>query len=384
MPTSADEAQVNDILSMLAGESFDSARTESMAVAIGQDLGEDEGVQNPKSVCCKRSRRTSYLVAPDEEKKRKKRLRWLSCLEQDVDPLTSLGCGPTGTTIEDNIGGCDDARVGGRVIDEDEEEEEEEIPLIRKNSRSNRRSDIPMLALSGLVSLQGLTMAAIDHALERIIPKNLLSEPTEVERSIVRSKVPDDVPLSGDPVRQEVTWTVSHALSTLEGGLAHEDTLALDVAGQSHPAPLGTTEGVSASEGAAKDVLAPEGGAEGDPALNDARPGSSSAASMDVHVGSPLVQSEEPVVMNLLAALVGTVTLEASDPDARNLPPADGAEVSPSDAFNIVPVDAPSTGSTSMLPALGLPLFLSNLQVSRPLILIIHVGKRLLLLNFEI
>jgi hypothetical protein len=96
---------------------------------------------------------------------------------------------------------------------------------------------------------------------------------------------------------------------------------------------------------------------------------------MGVHIGSPLVQSEEPVVMNLSTALVGPVTLEASDPDARNPPPADGAEVSPCDALNIVPVNDPSTGSASMLPAPGLPLFLSNLQVTQPLLLIIHVGK---------
>jgi hypothetical protein len=241
------------------------------------------------------------------------------------------------------------------------------FPLIRKNSRSSRSSDILMQALSGLVILLGLTMSAIDHALEEIIPENLLSEPPEVESSIVHSEVPDDVPLSGNPVEQEVTRTVSQALSTLEGGLAREGTLAFDVAGQSHPAPLGTIEGAPASKGAAKDDLTPEGGVEGDRAPkggaesglapNDARLGSSLAASMDVHVGSPLVQSEEPVVTNLSIALVGPVTLEASDLDARNLPPADGAKVSPSDALNIVPVSAPSTGSTSMLPALGLPLF---------------------------
>jgi hypothetical protein len=170
----------------------------------------------------------------------------------------------------------------------------------------------------------------------------------------------------------------------LEGGLAHKDTLALDAVGQSHLAPLDTTEGVSVLEVAAKDDPAPEGGAEGDLASEGVRPGSSSAASMDVHVGSPLVQSEELVVTNLSAALIGPVTLEASDPDARNLLPADKAEVSPSHAFNIIPVDVPSTSSAPMLPSLSLPLFLSNLQVSRPLLLIVHVGKRVLLLIFEI
>jgi hypothetical protein len=101
-----------------------------------------------------------------------------------------------------------------------------------------------------------------------------------------------------------------------------------------------------------------------DPAPEGVGPGSSSAASMDVHAGSPLVQSEELVVTNLFAALVGPVTLEASDPDVGSLLPADRAKVSSSRAFNIVPVDAPSTSSAPMLSALGLPLFLSNLQMN--------------------
>jgi hypothetical protein len=114
---------------------------------------------------------------------------------------------------------------------------------------------------------------------------------------------------------------------------------------------VGKAEGVSALEVAAKDDPAPEGGAMGNTTPEGARPGSSSAASMDIHVGSPLVQSKELVVTDLAAALVGPVTLEASDPDARNLLPADGA-------------DAPSTSSASMLPALGLPLFLQSLGES--------------------
>ena len=35
MSTSTDDAEMNDVLSMLAGESSDSARTEPMSVAIG-------------------------------------------------------------------------------------------------------------------------------------------------------------------------------------------------------------------------------------------------------------------------------------------------------------------------------------------------------------
>ena len=277
--------------------------------------------------------------------------------------MSLLGDGPVSTTLEDNVKGCNDARIGSCVLDEDEEEEEE-TPLIRKNSRHSRSSDIPKQALSGLVSLQGLSMSAFDHALEEIILENLLLEPTQVESCIVHSDTSDDIPLPCDPIEQEVSRTVSRALSTLEGGLAREDMLALDAADQSHPAPLGTAEGASALEVAAKEDPASKGGVEGDPTLDGVGPGSSSAASMDVLVGSPLVQFEELVVTNLSAALVGPVTLETSDPEAWNLLPADGAEASPSRALNIVLVDGPSTSSASMLLALGLPLFLSNLQVS--------------------
>jgi hypothetical protein len=64
-------------------------------------------------------------------------------------------------------------------------------------------------------------------------------------------------------------------------------------------------------------------------------------------------------------ALAGQVTLDANEPDARSLPPASGAEVTPSRALEIVPVDLPSSSHAPTHPALGLPLFLSNLQVSQ-------------------
>jgi hypothetical protein len=83
------------------------------------------------------------------------------------------------TILGDDVGGCDDVRVAGSVLDEEEEEEEEEVPLIRKNSHRNRGSDIPMQALLALVSLQGLSKSNFDQALEEIIPENLLSEPPE-------------------------------------------------------------------------------------------------------------------------------------------------------------------------------------------------------------
>jgi hypothetical protein len=81
---------------------------------------------------------------------------------------------------------------------------------------------------------------------------------------------------------------------------------------------------------------------------------------------------------------VGPVTLEVSDPDAGNLPPAVGAEVLLSDTLTIVPINPPSSNSAPMPPALGFPLFLSSLQVSRPLPFITYVDKQILLLTFEL
>jgi hypothetical protein len=107
--------------------------------------------------------------------------------------------------------------------------------------------------------------------------------------------------------------------------------------------------------------LDPEGGADSDSVPEGVAVGSPSAASMDVHVGSSPVQSKEAMVTCLSMALAGLVTLEASEPDARSMSPADGTEVPPGHAFDIIHADLPSSSNASTLPTLGLPLFLSNL-----------------------
>jgi hypothetical protein len=112
----------------------------------------------------------------------------------------------------------------------------------------------------------------------------------------------------------------------LGGGLARKDALAFNAADPSHPVPLGVAEGASALEVAATEGPTLEDGAGNDPTPKGVGADSSSAAFMDVHVGSPPVQSKEPTVTHLSAALAGLVILEASDPDARSLPPADEAE----------------------------------------------------------
>jgi hypothetical protein len=91
MQTTADEAKVNVVLIMLAGESSDSARTESTSTAAGHVLGEDEGAPSPRTVRCKRLPRTGHLAALGEGKKR----LWRSSgLELGADStILALGCG---------------------------------------------------------------------------------------------------------------------------------------------------------------------------------------------------------------------------------------------------------------------------------------------------
>jgi hypothetical protein len=143
MPASTDDAEMDVVLSLLAGESSDSTRTKPMAITTGQEFGMDVEIQNPEGARPKRSRRVNRLAAPAEEKK-----RWLSCLDQDAGPFALLlGDGLVDAIPEVNAEGCDDSQAVGGVFDKDEEEEEEEIPLIRKNSHhyrgSNGGSDIP-------------------------------------------------------------------------------------------------------------------------------------------------------------------------------------------------------------------------------------------------
>jgi hypothetical protein len=62
-------------------------------------------------------------------------------------------------------------------------------------------------------------------------------------------------------------------------------------------------------------------------------------------------------------ALTGQVALEVGELDARSLLSAGGAEVTLGGALQIVPTILPSSSHAPAHPALGLPLFLSNLQV---------------------
>jgi hypothetical protein len=215
-----------------------------------------------------------------------------------------------------------------------------------------------------------MMISAIDHALEEIILKGLLLEIRKAGDAGIHVEVLDDVPSASLLVGQEIIRAVSHASSTFEGCLICEDTLVPDITREGYPAPEGTIE----------DNPAPEGVTEGGPAPEGPKLGSSSIASMVVHVGSPPVQSEEAAVtsLDLSTALAGPTNLEVSNPSVEDPLRAVGAEIplgvalsmsyNPSlalkPALDIASTIVPLFDSISTPSALGFPLFLSNLHVS--------------------
>jgi hypothetical protein len=86
MLDSADDEEIDVVLSLLAGESSDSTHAEPMAITAGQELGEEVETRKPVGARPKRPCRVSRLTAPVEEKRKKRRLRRLSCLDQGVGP----------------------------------------------------------------------------------------------------------------------------------------------------------------------------------------------------------------------------------------------------------------------------------------------------------
>jgi hypothetical protein len=263
--------------------------------------------------------------------------------------------------------------------------------LVHRDRRSNANNDVPIEALLGLVSLQGMTMSAIDHTLEEIIPKHLLLELSEARGADICLEVPDCAPFASFLAGQEMTPPVCHAPPTFKGALIRENTPVPEGIAEGCPAPKGVTKDNSALDGAAEGDLAPEGATKNDLATEGPEASSTSAASMDVHVGSPLVQSEEAMVtsLDLLDVFAGLATLEVSNSITEDLICATGAEiplgVMLSMNYNIplafkptpdtASVNALPSNSISMPPTLGFPLFLSNLQVSASLPCSIFVDR---------
>jgi hypothetical protein len=106
--------------------------------------------------------------------------------------------------------------------------------------------------LSALVSLQELSIANFDQALEDVVPEDMLSEPTDGDMMDVCSDTPD--------VGLEVSWVASRASSTLEGGLQSQEV------GQGRSIPMEVTENPSTLEVAVAEDPVLKGGAGGCPA----------------------------------------------------------------------------------------------------------------------
>jgi hypothetical protein len=215
----------------------------------------------------------------------------------------------------------------------------------------------------------------------------MLLEPTAGDMMDVCFDTPD--------VGLEVSWAVSHASSTLEGSLRCQevgqgcptpmeitkDPSTSEVAVAENPAPKGDAGGYPALEGvagndpalvgSARCDPAPEGVAGSDPATMDSvscnpapegvRAGSPSHTSMDVHVGSSPPRSDGVIATHTSLASSEGVTLEVGEPDARVLISASGAESTPDNTLQIVPVDLPSSSYNTASCDLGLPSFFSNL-----------------------
>jgi hypothetical protein len=416
MPTSPSDAEISAMLDMLAEDSSDSAPAETLAVALILESGKTLDIQRPDTIRPKRLHQASHPTSPAEGKKKKKRrLRRVSSLNQNADPSALAtrevpvpvfveaepngcdstdadpnGCDPivvdpNGCGLDDadpngcdpivadpNGCGLDDADPNGctiRIIDEDEEEEEE-IPLIQKNSRhyiaSGESSGVPSPALSALIGLQELSLANFDQTLEDMVPEDMLSEPADGEMMEVCADVPD--------AGLELSRAASRASSTLERGLKSreadldcsvpmevvESPSALEVAVTENSVPKDDACVYLAPKGVAGDDPARMGSASYDLAPEGVQAGSLSHTSMDVHVGSSPPHSG---CMAAARASGQEVALEAGAPDDRVLISAGDANLVPTDALQIALVGNPSSSHQLNSHDLGVPSFFSNLQV---------------------
>jgi hypothetical protein len=141
VPLDPSDAEISAMLDMLAEDSSDAAPAETLVVVPIPKADKALDAQKSVNVRPKRSRRADQASFPAEgEKKKKRRLRRVSSLDQGVGPSAPVAEEvPVPEFTEANPNWCDssDADPNGcavRVVDEDDEEEDE-IPLIQKNNR---------------------------------------------------------------------------------------------------------------------------------------------------------------------------------------------------------------------------------------------------------
>jgi hypothetical protein len=73
MPVSLDDAKIDVVLNMLAGESSDSAHAELMIVTVGQEVNKTVDTRKPEGTRSNRPRQASRPTVPAEKKKKKKK-----------------------------------------------------------------------------------------------------------------------------------------------------------------------------------------------------------------------------------------------------------------------------------------------------------------------
>jgi hypothetical protein len=384
VPLNPSDAEISAMLDMLAEESSDAAPAETPVVAPLSEASEALDIQRSNSIHPKRPRRANHPTSPAEgQKKKKRRLRRVSSLDQDVGPSVPAAeevpvpafteaetDGRDLTAADPN--GCDPTEVDPngctiRVVDKDDEEEDE-IPLIQKNNRryiaSGESSDVPSPALSALIGLQELSLTNFDHTLEDMVPEDLLSEPADGGAMDVCADVPD-AGLGSFRAASRASSTLERGLEGQEAGLdctapteVTEGPSALEVAVEENSALKDGAGTYPALEGVVGDDPARMGSASCDPAPESVRVGSPSHTSMDVHVGSSPPHSG---CMAIAQALGQGVALEASTPDDRVLASADDTELVPIDALWVVSVGDPSSSHQLTSHDLGVPSFFSNL-----------------------
>jgi hypothetical protein len=180
VPLDPSDAEISAMLDMLAEDSSDAAPAETLVVVPIPEADKALDAQKYVNVRPKRSRRADQASFPAErEKKKKRRLRQVSSLDQGASPSAPVAEEvPVPEFTEADPNGCDpsDADPNGcavRVVDEDDEEEDE-IPLIQKNSwryiASGESSGVPSPSLSALVGLQELSLVNFDQTLEDMVP----------------------------------------------------------------------------------------------------------------------------------------------------------------------------------------------------------------------
>jgi hypothetical protein len=195
MSASTDDAEIDVVLSLLAGESSDSTHTEPMAITDGQELGEEVETQKPEGAAQsvhvewaarlhllrKKGRRSNFGNCHAWIRVQALLLRFLMMYQQRPF-LRSM---PRVVIMHRLLSACltkrkrkKKSRWPARIAGT--------IEVARGGG-----SDIPSPALSALVSLQGLSISDFDQVLEEVVPEDMLSEPPAVDILAVCSEVPD-------------------------------------------------------------------------------------------------------------------------------------------------------------------------------------------------